>query len=396
MKLEGKNILVGVTGGIAAYKAVELVRLLTKRKAAVNVVMTENAEKFVTRLTFQTISGNPVIPDTFDLAYGAEIKHISIPGDTDLAVIAPATADFIGKAAGGIADDLLTTMMLAITKPVLIAPSMNVHMYENGIVQDNIKKLKRYGFYFIEPDSGWLACGYEGKGRLAEPEDIVEEIESILSKKDIKGKKLIVTAGPTREYMDPVRFISNPSSGKMGYAIARAARLRGAEVTLISGRVAVKPPYGVKFIETESAKQMLEHVSKLFNESDGIIMSAAVSDYTPVTVEQHKIKKMHDSLEIKLYRTVDILESIAKDKGKKVIIGFAAETDDLEKYARQKMKSKRMDMIVANDVAAKGSGFGVDTNRATLIYKDDSAEELPLMSKAELADVILDRMIGMF
>lgn len=392
MKLENKNILLGVTGGIAAYKTLELVRLLVKHNALVNVVMTAHAEKFVGKMSFQALSGNPVLSDTFDLIAGAEIKHISIPDNADIAVVAPATANFIGKLAHGIADDMLTTMMLAMTKPVLIAPSMNVHMYGNRIVQDNIKTLKQYGYHFIEPNEGWLACGYEGKGRLAEPDQIMDETELLLTKKDLRGKEILVTAGPTREYMDPVRFISNPSSGKMGYALARAARMRGAHVTLVSGKVTIKPPYGVDFIEIESAQQMFEHVNDLFKKMNAIIMSSAVSDFTPSKTSAQKIKKTSEYLEVRLNRTTDILSHIARTKGNKIIVGFAAETDKMEQYAKEKLKQKHMDMIVANNVTEKDSGFGVDTNRAVLLFKDGTVEDLPLMQKSLLADVILDRI----
>ncbi|MGC8900819.1 MAG: bifunctional phosphopantothenoylcysteine decarboxylase/phosphopantothenate--cysteine ligase CoaBC [bacterium] len=396
MKLENKQILLGVTGGIAAYKALELVRLLTKQNAVVNVVMTKNAEQFIGKVSFQTLSGNPVLTDTFDLSSGAEIKHISLPDNASIAVIAPATANFIGKLAHGIADDLLSTMMLAMTKPVLIAPSMNVHMYNNPIVQDNINKLKRYGYHFIEPNEGWLACGYEGKGRLAEPEQIVEEIESLLTIKDLKGKTILVSAGPTREYIDPVRFISNPSSGKMGYAIARAARMRGADVILVSGKVNIKPPYGVKYIEVESAKQMFEQISGLADRVDCIIMSSAVSDFTPSKTNQQKIKKTMEYLDIRLERTQDIISSVAKNKGNKIIVGFAAETENIEHYAKEKLIQKNLDMIVANNVTEKGSGFGADTNKALIVFREGTVEDIPLMRKVDLADVILDRVSRLF
>ncbi len=396
MKLENKNILLGVTGGIAAYKSLELVRLLTKQNAGVNVVMTAHAEKFIGKMSFQALSGNTVLTDTFDLASSVEIKHISIPDNASLAVIAPSTADFIGKLAYGIADDLLSTMMLAMTKPVLIAPSMNVHMYENRIVQDNMKRLKQYGYHFIEPGEGWLACGYEGKGRLAEPDQIVEEIELLLTKKDFEGKKLLVSAGPTREYLDPVRFISNPSSGKMGYALAKAARMRGADVTLVSGKVNIKPPYGVKFVEVESARQMFEQINSLANVMDCIIMSSAVSDFTPSKTSPQKIKKTAEHLDIQLDRTTDILSSVAKNKRDTIIVGFAAETENVEQYAREKLKQKNMDMIVANNITEKNSGFEADTNKVLIIFRDGTIDDLPLMRKSDLADVILDRISTLF
>ena len=396
MKLENKNILLGVTGGIAAYKSLELVRLLTKQNAVVNVVMTEHAEKFIGRMSFQALSGNPVLADTFDLASGVEIKHISLPDDASLAVVAPATANFIGKVAHGIADDLLTTMMLAMTKPVLIAPSMNVHMYENRIVRDNIARLKQYGYHFIEPNEGWLACGYEGKGRLAEPDQIVEEIELLLTKKDFQGRHILVSAGPTREYLDPIRFISNPSSGKMGYAIAKAARMRGAEVTLVSGKVNIRPPYGVHFIEVESAQQMFEKINVFFKKTDCIIMSSAVSDFTPSKTSPQKIKKTSEHLDISLDRTKDILTAVAKNKEDRIIVGFAAETENVEQYAREKLRQKNMDMIVANNVTEKNSGFEADTNKVVIINRDGTAEDFPLMRKSDLADVILDRISAFF
>ena len=392
MKLENKNILLGVTGGIAAYKSLELVRLLTKQNAVVNVVMTEHAEKFIGRMSFQALSGNPVLADTFDLASGVEIKHISLPDDASLAVVAPATANFIGKVAHGIADDLLTTMMLAMTKPVLIAPSMNVHMYENRIVRDNIARLKQYGYHFIEPNEGWLACGYEGKGRLAEPDQIVEEIELLLTKKDFQGRHILVSAGPTREYLDPIRFISNPSSGKMGYAIAKAARMRGAEVTLVSGKVNIRPPYGVHFIEVESAQQMFEKINSFFKKTDCIVMSSAVSDFTPSKTSPQKIKKTSEHLDISLDRTKDILSAVAKNKEDRIIVGFAAETENVEQFAREKLRQKNMDMIVANNVTEKNSGFEADTNKVVIINRDGTAEDFPLMRKSDLADVILDRI----
>ncbi len=396
MKLENKNILLGVTGGIAAYKSLELVRLLTKQNAVVNVVMTEHAEKFIGKMSFQALSGNPVLADTFDLASGVEIKHISLPDDASLAVVAPATANFIGKVAHGIADDLLTTMMLAMTKPVLIAPSMNVHMYENRIVRDNIARLKQYGYHFIEPNEGWLACGYEGKGRLAEPDQIVEEIELLLTKKDFQGRHILVSAGPTREYLDPIRFISNPSSGKMGYAIAKAARMRGAEVTLVSGKVNIRPPYGVHFIEVESAQQMFEKINSFFKKTDCIIMSSAVSDFTPSKTSPQKIKKTSEHLDISLDRTKDILSAVAKNKEDRIIVGFAAETENVEQYAREKLRQKNMDMIVANNVTEKNSGFEADTNKVVIINRDGTAEDFPLMRKSDLADVILDRISSLF
>lgn len=388
--LKGKKILLGITGGIACYKSAELVRLLVKNEAIVNVVMTESATKFVTPLTFQTLSMNPVLTDTFDTAHGVEIKHVSLPQECDLFVIAPATANIIGKIAGGIGDDLLTSMVLASTKPILIVPSMNNFMWENKIVQENIKKLKEHGFLIMEPSEGYLACGYEGRGRMPEPLEILEEIVRTLTPKDMLNKKILVTAGPTREAIDPVRFISNPSSGKMGYAIAREATNRGASVTLISGPVHLPAPCVNKFISVTSAEEMCDAVFREAKESDVIIMTAAVADYRPAKYSENKIKKDSGKLNIELVKTTDILKKLGESKGKKILIGFAAETENLEENATKKLKDKNLDLIVVNKIGEEGSGFGADTNKVTLIYRDGRMHTHDKMEKTEVARIIID------
>ncbi len=388
--LKGKKILLGITGGIASYKSVELLRLLIKNNAVVNVVMTESATKFVTPMTFQTLSMNPVLTDTFDTAHGVEIKHISLPQECDAFVIAPATANIIGKIAGGIGDDLLTSMVLACTKPILIVPSMNNFMWENKIVQGNIRKLKEHGFIIMEPSEGFLACGYEGKGRMPEPEEILDEIIRLVTPKDLANKKILITAGPTREPIDPVRFISNPSSGKMGYAIAKEAVNRGAKVTLISGPSHLKPPNVNKFIPVETAEEMAERVFKEAGESDVVIMTAAVADYRPAKYSKNKIKKQDGKLNIELIPTTDILKKLGEYKGKKILVGFAAETENEVANAMKKLKEKNLDLIVLNKIGEEGSGFASDTNKVALIYRDGKRRDFEKMEKSRLAVIILD------
>ncbi len=388
--LKDKKILLGITGGIASYKSAELIRLLIKNNAVVNVVMTESATKFVTPMTFQTLSMNPVLTDTFDTAHGVEIKHISLPQECDAFVIAPATANIIGKIAAGIGDDLLTSMVLACTKPILIVPSMNNFMWENKIVQGNIKKLKEHGFIIMEPSEGFLACGYEGKGRMPEPEEILDEIVRLVTPKDLANKKILITAGPTREPIDPVRFISNPSSGKMGYALAKEAKNRGAKVTLISGPSSLKPPNVNKFIPVETAKEMAERVFKEAGESDVVIMTAAVADYTPAKYSANKIKKKVGKLNIELIRTTDVLKKLGEHKDKKILVGFAAETENIEANAMRKLKEKNLDLIVLNKIGEKGSGFASDTNKVILIYRNGKRMDFDKMEKSKVAGVILD------
>jgi phosphopantothenoylcysteine decarboxylase/phosphopantothenate--cysteine ligase len=391
--LKGKKIVLGVTGGIAAYKAAELVRELVRVEAEVYVVMTKGAQAFVTPLTFQTLSGNKVTTELFSLIEESEIGHISLADRADVLVIAPATANIIGKIAGGIADDLLTTIIMATKAPVLLAPAMNVHMWENTICQENIEKLRSRGYHFVDPESGELACGYEGKGRLAEVSSIVEEISSILSPKDLTGETILITAGPTEEPIDPVRFITNRSSGKMGFALARAARRRGAEVTLINGPVAIPAPQQVKCIGVRSAAQMQEAVLTNLETASILLMAAAVSDYRPQKTASGKIKKSEAKTVLELERNPDILTEAGKRKGQRILVGFAAETENLLQNARGKLKEKNLDLIVANDVTLLGAGFKVDTNIVKILDRSGKVEELPLLTKEELADRILDRIV---
>jgi phosphopantothenoylcysteine decarboxylase/phosphopantothenate--cysteine ligase len=391
--LKGRKIVLGVTGGIAAYKAAELVRELVRSGAEVFVVMTRNAQAFITPLTFQTLSGHSVTTDLFSLTEESEIGHIALADRAELLVIAPATANIIGKIAAGIADDILTTIVMATKAPVLLAPAMNVHMWENPVCQENIRKLGSRGFHFIDPEAGDLACGYEGKGRLAEIPAIVEEIRSILSPKDLSGETLLVTAGPTEEPIDPVRFLSNRSSGKMGFAVARAARRRGAQVTLVSGPSALPVPSGVKFIPVRTASEMREAVLESLPGVSMLIMASAVSDYRPKGTYPEKIKKSRAELTLTLELNPDILQEAGQRKEKRLLIGFAAETESLLANARKKLAEKNLDLIVANDVRLPGAGFQVDTNVAKLIDRSGKVEELPLMSKEDLADCVLDRVL---
>ena len=391
--LKGKKIILGVTGGIAAYKAAELVRELVRSGAEVFVVMTHSAQAFITPLTFQTLSGNKVTTELFSLVEESEIGHIALADRAELLVIAPATANIIGKMAGGIADDMLTTIVMATKASVLLAPAMNVHMWENPICQENIQKLRGRGFHFIDPEAGELACGYDGKGRLAEIPAIVEEIRSILSPKDLSGETLLVTAGPTEEPIDPVRFLSNRSSGRMGFAVARAARLRGARVILVSGPSALPAPSGVKFIPVRTAAEMREAVLGSLPGVSVLVMAAAVSDYRPKGTSPEKIKKSQAELTLPLELNPDILREAGQRKEKRLLIGFAAETESLLANARKKLAEKNLDLIVANDVSLSGAGFAVDTNIVKLIDRSGKIEELPLMGKEDLADRVLDRVL---
>jgi phosphopantothenoylcysteine decarboxylase / phosphopantothenate---cysteine ligase len=393
----GKNqpptVVLGVSGGIACYKAVELVRLLVKDGFVVQVIMTRGAMEFVTPLTFQTLSGRPVASETFDLTQESEIGHIRLADTADLFVIAPATANVIGKVAAGIADDLLTTVLMATQAPVLIAPAMNIHMYENPILQENVRKLRGWGYYFMEPAEGYLACGYEGKGRLPEPEKILEEIHRLLKKKDLVGEKLLITAGPNREPLDPVRYLSNRSSGKMGYALARAAIRRGAEVALISGPTMLEPPARARLIPVTTAAEMRHAVLDEFPWSTAVIMAAAVTDYRPADFASKKIKRGRGPIELRLEPNPDILKEIGAKKNGRLLVGFAAETDELVANAKKKLKDKNLDIIVANDITGAGAGFDVDTNVATILDRGGGVRALPLMSKDELAEQIFDYML---
>lgn len=392
-----KTVVIGVTGGIAAYKAVDVVSRLKKAGIDVYVIMTQHAAKFVTPLTFQSISGHPVAVDMFQPFLADEIEHISLAQRADLFLIVPATANIIGKIANGIADDMLSTTVMATRAPVVLAPAMNTHMYLNPIVQDNIKSLERRGFRFIEPESGRLACGDYGPGRLAAPEAIVQRVMELLSiQRDLEGKTIMVTAGPTREAIDPVRYISNHSSGKMGYAIAQAALERGADVILISGPVSMTPPAGARFISITSAQDMYEAALKYFDEVDAVIGAAAPADYRPRNVSRTKLKKIEDTLTLELVKNPDIIKALGEAKRFQKVVGFAAETENLEQYAREKLAAKNLDMIVANDVSMADIGFGSDYNAVKIICSDGSMRDVPKATKERVAHIILDELIGLF
>ena len=426
--LNNKTIIIGVTGGIAAYKACDVVSKLRKQGASVHVIMTEAACKFVAPLTFQTLSNHFVISDMFAEPKTWEIEHISLAKKADLMVIVPATANVIGKIASGIADDMLTTTVMASRSPVMFAPAMNTGMYRNPIVQENIRKLKALGYPFIEPVCGMLACGDEGEGKLADVDTIVEAVEAFLAEQkqnphsqmketvfpkitdqetlsstsntvpqDLKGKKILVTAGPTREPIDPVRYITNRSSGKMGYAVAAQAAKRGAEVTLISGPTVLDTPAGIRnIVRVETAAQMYQAVMDAFPDHDAVIQSAAVADYKPKQYSNSKLKKSDSDLYIELERTQDIAYQLGKMKGNKILVGFAAETDKVTEHAVQKIRKKNFDFIVANDVTKAGAGFGTDTNIITIIDAQGNMHEYPQLLKTEAADIILDEVATLF
>ncbi|KIQ95839.1 DNA/pantothenate metabolism flavoprotein [Anoxybacillus thermarum] len=388
--LQQKNILLCVTGGIAVYKAAALTSKLVQAGANVKVVMTEAACQFVTPLTFQALSKNEVYVDTFDEKNPNVIAHIDLADWAHIVLVAPATANTIAKLAYGLADNMVTTILLATKAPIWLAPAMNVHMYEHPAVQQNMRTLQSYGYRFIEPAEGMLACGYVGKGRLEEPETIVALLEQhVASNELLKGKKVLVTAGPTREKLDPVRFFSNHSTGKMGYAIAEAARDFGADVTLVSGPTSLVRPQGIQTIQVESAQDMYEAVMKHFQHSDIVIKTAAVADYRPKYVADNKIKKQQGDYTIVLERTIDILQTLGKQKTHQFLVGFAAETNDVERYAKEKLARKNADMIVANNVVQEGAGFGTDTNIVTIFKRDGTAKQLPLLPKSEVAKQIL-------
>ena len=390
--LKGKRIVVGVTGGIAAYKSAELVREFIRRGACVKVIMTKNAREFIAPLTLQTLSENSVFCDMFSPIRESEVAHIALAEYADIMVIAPATANIIGKTASGIADDLLTTTIMATKAPVLLCPAMNTNMYTNVTVKENIERLAARGYLFLEPAYGELACKSEGTGRLPDVSEILEEVESILTVKDLKGERILVTAGPTREPFDPVRYITNYSSGKMGYALAQMARRRGAEVTLISGPSSLPPPRGVKFIPVSSAVEMRDAVMENLEESTVVIKAAAVADYRPSTYSRTKMKKQDGPLTISLTRNPDIISEIGKRKEKRILVGFAMESENLIENARAKMLEKNMDLIIANDVTQEGAGFQSDTNIVKILNRDGEIEELPIMDKTEVADRILVRV----
>ncbi|MFW6011725.1 MAG: bifunctional phosphopantothenoylcysteine decarboxylase/phosphopantothenate--cysteine ligase CoaBC [Desulfosalsimonas sp.] len=391
--VDGKKIILGVSGGIACYKSVELMRIFQRAGADVRVAMTCNAARFVGPLTFEAISGNPVFLDMFAVHMDDAMRHVTWAEQADAAVIAPATGNIIGKLANGIADDALTTLMLAVTAPKLICPAMNTHMYENRAVQRNLGVLEKDGYIIVEPGEGELACKAVGPGRLAEPERIFGFVYDLFLPRDYFGKKVVITAGPTREPMDPVRFISNPSSGKMGYALAKAAAGRGAHVILVSGPTCLDQPEGVRRVQVTTAREMADAVFAESDDADVIIKAAAVSDYRPVSAAPHKVKKGEEDLTVELARTTDILAELGgRKKEGQILVGFAAETRDLEKHATAKLASKNLDLIAANLVGGEDSGFGADTNLVRLFYKNGNPEELSLMSKDEAAHIILDRI----
>ena len=389
--IKEKQIVLGITGGIAAYKVVELVRQFRKRNAEVDVIMTRNAQQFVTPLTFQTISGHPVYTDLFH-SFNPEISHISLADKADVLIIAPATANIIAKIASGCADDLLSTVVLATKAPLLIAPAMNANMWGNRIVQQNVGKLKELGFRIMDPTTGELACGYEGKGRLAEIEDILGETITILTEKDLQGERILITAGPTHEHIDPIRILTNRSSGKMGYALAKVSHQRGAEVMLVSGPTNLKPIPDIHTIQVENTLEMSKAVSKHYKSCSIVIKAAAVADYRPKKSFKDKMKKTHKTLTLGLDKNPDILYQLGKDKGKKILVGFAAETKNLISQAKLKLDRKNLDLIVVNNALQKRGGFGSDSNEATLIDFEGKIDALPLMGKEELADKILDKI----
>ena len=394
--LKGKTVLLGVTGGIAAFKAAALASALVKLHACVEVIMTENATEFITPLTFEQLTGNRCMVDTFDRNFTHHVEHISLAQRTDLLIVAPATANVCAKLAHGLADDMLTTTALACRCPKLVAPAMNTNMYENPVTQDNLSTLRRYGWEVISPASGRLACGAVGAGKLPEPETLVQHILRVLAlPHDLEGKRVLVTAGPTQEALDPVRFLTNHSTGKMGYAIARTAMLRGAEVTLISGPTSIAKPPFVKVVDVVSAQDMFRAVADECQQADFIFKTAAVADYTPETVADNKIKKKDGDLSIPLKRTQDILKYLGEHhRDGQIICGFSMETENMLENSRAKLRKKNVDMICANNLKVAGAGFGVDTNVITLITAQD-VQELPLMSKEEAAGRILDRAMAL-
>lgn len=389
-----KHVVMGVTGSIAAYKACDIISALRKSGVDVHVILTHAGAEIITPLTLETISGNRVVKDMFDSDRHFEVEHISLAKLADLFLVAPATANFIGKMASGIADDMLTTTVMATTAPVMIAPAMNTNMYLDAATQANIETLKRRGCEFIAPATGHLACGDEGIGKLAAVEDIVRAVLDKLNvKRDLEGKRILVTAGPTREAIDPVRYITNRSSGKMGYAIAEAAAERGADVTLISGPVSLGTPCGVKRVDIVSSDELCDSVIERFPGCDILVMAAAPADFTPAEFSSEKIKKGGDNLTLNLRATRDILKTIAPLKSNQKVVGFAAETHNVENNAIEKLKRKKLDFIAANDVTAEGAGFGTDTNIITLYGADGSREHSGMVTKREAADWLLDRLV---
>ena len=394
--LSNKTVLLGVTGSIAAYKIASLASALKKMHADVHVIMTQNATNFINPITFESLTGNKCLIDTFDRNFQFQVEHVSIAKKADVCMIAPASANVIGKIAHGIADDMLTTVVMACKCPIYISPAMNTNMYENPILQDNLTKLKNYGYHVIEPNSGYLACGDTGAGKMPEPEELLQYvIKEVAMKKDLTGKKVMITAGPTQEAIDPVRYITNHSSGKMGYALAKMAMLRGADVTLISGQTSIAPPPFVKVVSIKSAKDMYEAVLADADAQDIIIKAAAVADYTPAEVADEKMKKKDDEMSIALTRTNDILKYLGEHKKEsQFLCGFSMETQNMISNSRAKLEKKNLDMIAANNVKVEGAGFKGDTNVLTLITKDEEIQ-LDKMTKEEAANIILDKILAM-
>lgn len=392
--LQGKTVVLGVTGGIAAYKMPNLASALVKLGCNVQVLMTQNATQFITAVTFETLTGNKALVDTFDRNFSFQVEHIAVADQADLVMIAPATANVIAKLAHGLEDDMLTTTVLACNCPKIVVPAMNTKMYENPVTQDNLNTLRRYGWEVVEPASGYLACGAVGKGKLPEPEVLLQVIlHDLAHEKDMVGKKVLVTAGPTQEALDPVRYLTNHSSGKMGYAIAQAAARRGAQVTLVSGPVALKRLPYVETVDVVSAQEMFEAVAVRAAEQDILIKAAAVADYRPMMVAEDKMKKSDDALSIPLERTQDILGWLGQHRRPgQFLCGFSMETQNMVENSRKKLEKKQVDMIAANNLKVEGAGFGVDTNLLTLITKD-GLDELPLVTKEEAADLLLDRIL---
>lgn len=391
--IAGKKVILGVTGSIAAYKIASLASMLKKQGADVTVIMTQNAVNFINPITFETLTGNRCLVDTFDRNFEFQVEHVSLAKQADAFLVAPASADVIAKAAHGIADDMLTTTLLACTCPKLFAPAMNTRMYRNPIVQDNMRTLARYGMEVIAPAEGYLACGDTGEGKMPEPETLYQYIAKALTPKDMDGLKVLVTAGPTQEKIDPVRYISNHSTGKMGYAVARAAMMRGAEVTLISGRTDLQPPVGVYTVPVVSAADMAQAVKAAADAQDIIVKAAAVADYRPAQAAEEKLKKKDGELAIALERTEDILAYLGTHrKAGQFLCGFSMETEHMVENSRAKLEKKNIDMIVANNLKQEGAGFGTDTNAVTILTKDETTK-LPLMSKEEVADRLLDHIL---
>ncbi len=388
--LAGKHILIGITGGIAAYKTASLVSMLVKLHADVHVIMTENAQKMISPVVFEALTGNKVIDDVFERNSGYQVAHIAMAHEADVVMIAPASANIIAKLANGIADDMLSTTMLAVTVPVYAVPAMNTYMFEHAATQANIQKIRSYGYHVVEPSSGYLACGDTGKGKMPEPEELLEYIlYEAACEKDLLGKKVLVTAGPTREAIDPVRYITNHSTGKMGYALARNAVRRGADVTLVTGPVTLRPPLFAEIVSVTTAQEMYEAVDSRFDSQDIVVMSAAVADYRPVHAAAEKIKKKDTSGVLELERTKDILGSMSSKKNRQFLCGFSMETEHMLENSRAKLEKKNLDMIVANNLRMEGAGFGTDTNIVTVITKNETIE-FPKMSKDEAAAAIFD------